>query len=147
MPTPGACDCCASHPLRDNVNLDLTVGKYAAWVLALGFGACMPLSLAPFDWWPLGIVSVGGWFWLLFKTPANGVVLGLAYGVGKFAVGVSWVYVSINVYGGVPPPLALFFVGMFVLTLSLFTMAQAWLYVWAKQSRPTALPPDRKSVV
>ena len=112
-----------------------------AWVLALGFGACMPLSLAPFDWWPLGIVSVGGWFWLLFKTTTNGVVLGLAYGVGKFAVGVSWVYVSINVYGGAPPPLALFLVSLFVLTLSLFTMAQAWLYVWATQSRPTALPP------
>ena len=100
----------------------------------------MPLSLAPFDWWPLGVVSVAGWFWLLFQSPTNGLALGLAYGIGKFAVGVSWVYVSIHVYGNAPPPLAALLVGLFVLTLSLFTMAQAWVYSWAVKSVSGTLP-------
>ena len=90
------------------------------------------MTLAPFDWWPLGLVSIGGWFWLLNRRAAPAWALGFAYGLGKFGVGVSWVYVSIHTYGNASPPLAAMLVALFVAGLSLFTLAHARLYAWLR---------------
>ena len=102
--------------------------QLGALTLALGFGALLPLSLAPFGWWPLGLASIAGWLWLLDRSPAGAAALGFAYGVGKYGVGVSWVYVSIHLYGGASPVLAGFLVLLFVCGLALFTLLQGWLY-------------------
>ena len=104
----------------------------------MGFGALLPLSLAPFGWWPLGLMSIAGWLWLLDRSAA-GAALGFAYGVGKYGVGVSWVYVSIHLYGGASPVLAGFLVLLFVCGLALFTLLQGWLYVLLRASPPVPL--------
>ncbi|MBX3706235.1 MAG: apolipoprotein N-acyltransferase [Pseudomonadales bacterium] len=106
-----------------------------SYLLALVAGALLPLSLAPFGYWPLGIVSLGLWFAVLGRTrpgsPAGrghrprAWLLGWLFGVGKYAVGASWVYVSINVYGHAPPWLAGLLVVLFVGGLALFTLANA----------------------
>ena len=101
-------------------------------VAALACGALLPLTLAPFNWWPLGLVSIGGWFWLLNRSTAPAWALGLAYGFGKFGVGVSWVYVSIHTYGNASPSLATLLVLIFVAGMSLFTLAHARLYAWLR---------------
>ena len=114
---------------------------FKALTLAIVLGALLPLSLAPFGWWPLGLVSIAGWFWLLGRGAlsrgaqgnpshkwAGGAALGFAYGVGKYGVGVSWVYVSIHLYGGASPLLAGFLVLLFVCGLALFTLLQGCLY-------------------
>ncbi|MYK27559.1 MAG: apolipoprotein N-acyltransferase, partial [Gammaproteobacteria bacterium] len=106
--------------------------KALTLLAALACGALLPLTLAPFDWWPLGLVSIGGWFWLLNHSTAPAWALGFAYGLGKFGVGVSWVYVSIHTYGNASPPLATFLVLIFVAGLSLFTLAHARLYAWLR---------------
>ncbi|MDH3641266.1 MAG: apolipoprotein N-acyltransferase, partial [Gammaproteobacteria bacterium] len=98
------------------------------YLLAAACGALLPLSLAPFDLWPLGLVAVGGWFALLLRSESSGLLLGWAFGVGKYAVGVSWVYVSINVYGNAPPLLAAFLVVLFAGGLALFPMLNGWLF-------------------
>ncbi len=116
---------------------DTTIGIV---VSALACGLLLPLTLAPFDWWPLGIVSIGGWFWLLNRHPHRAALLGFAYGIGKFAAGVSWVYVSMRLYAGASVPLACALVALFVAGLSLFTLSQGWLY-----ARVRALP-NRRSV-
>ena len=95
---------------------------------ALAAGSLLPLSLAPFDWWPVGILSIAAWFWLLTRSPQRALALGYAYGLGKFGVGVSWIYVSIHLYGNAAPWLAAGLVLMFVGGLSLFTLLQAWTY-------------------
>ncbi|HEX7038037.1 MAG TPA: apolipoprotein N-acyltransferase [Pseudomonadales bacterium] len=97
-------------------------------LLALAFGALLPLSLAPFGYWPLGLVSLAGWFALLRRPGANGALLGWLYGVGKYGVGASWVYVSIHVYGNAAPPLAAFLVVLFVAGLALFPLVNGWLF-------------------
>jgi apolipoprotein N-acyltransferase len=97
-------------------------------LLALACGALVPLSLAPFGWWPLGLVAVGGWFALLQSSDRGGLLLGWLFGVGKYAAGVSWIYVSINVYGNAPPPLAAFLVALFAGGLALFPMVNAWVF-------------------
>lgn len=106
--------------------------------LALAFGALLPLSLAPFDLWPLGAVSVAGWFYLLYREPSRCWLLGWFYGVGKYAVGASWIYVSINRFGNAPPPLAAFLVVLFVAGLALFPLLNAWLFQRFRNGRPLA---------
>lgn len=114
-------------------------GALSGPALALGCGALLPLALAPFDWWPLCILSIGGWFWLLNRYPHNAALLGFAFGVGKFGVGVSWVYVSMRLYGGASVPLAVFLVTLFVAGLSVFTLLQGWLYVRVANRRGALL--------
>ena len=111
--------------------------KTLSLLAALASGALLPLTLAPFDWWPLGLVSIGGWFWLLNRRAAPAWALGFAYGLGKFGVGVSWVYVSIHTYGNASPPLAAMLVLLFVAGLSLFTLAHARLYAWLRIEHPS----------
>ncbi|NBC23932.1 MAG: apolipoprotein N-acyltransferase [Gammaproteobacteria bacterium] len=109
-----------------------------AWpsAAALVCGALLPLSLAPFGFWPLGILALAGWFALLRRPDANGAWLGWLFGVGKYGVGASWVYVSIHVYGNAPPPLAAFLVVLFVAGLALFTLANGWLFTRLATRRP-----------
>lgn len=83
-------------------------------------------------------MSIAGWLWLLDRSAA-GAALGFAYGVGKYGVGVSWVYVSIHLYGGASPVLAGFLVLLFVCGLALFTLLQGWLYVLLRASPPVPL--------
>lgn len=98
-------------------------------LIALICGAILPLSLAPFGLWPLGAVAIAGWFLALERVAGRGFLVGWLFGVGKYAVGVSWVYVSINVYGNAPPPLAAMLVALFVAGLALFSAANAWIYL------------------
>ena len=97
-------------------------------------GALLTLSLAPFEFWPLGLVSVAAFFYLLQITPGHGLLLGWLFGVGKYATGVWWVYVSIHEHGHAPMPLALFLTALFVGGLSLFSMVNGWLFCRFKQT-------------
>jgi apolipoprotein N-acyltransferase len=112
-------------------------------LLALLCGALLPLSLAPFHLWPLGLVALLGWFALLRRSAADeragaasGAALGWWFGVGKYGVGASWVYVSIHVYGNASPPLAAFLVVLFVAGLALFPLVNGWLFRRLCSGRP-----------
>lgn len=107
-----------------------------SYLLALACGALLPLSLAPFGYWPLGLAAVAGWFAVLRRPGVNGALAGWLFGLGKYAVGASWVYVSIHVYGNAAPPLAVFLVVLFVAGLALFTLANGWLFQRLAGGRP-----------
>jgi apolipoprotein N-acyltransferase len=75
--------------------------------LAALLGALTPLGFAPIGWFPMPILTLAGLFWLVRAArPGEAFRLGWAYGLGMFLLGVSWVYVSISTYGGMPAPLA-----------------------------------------
>jgi len=95
------------------------------YLIALVAGALLPLSLAPFGFWPLGILAIGAWFWVLARPGGRDWLLGWLFGVGKYLAGASWVYVSINVYGQAPPLLAGSLVLLFVAGLALFPLVNA----------------------
>jgi len=77
------------------------------FLLAVVLGALTPLGYAPFVWFPLPILTLAGLFWLARKaTPGRAFLLGWGYAFALFLVGVSWVYISISTYGGMPAPIA-----------------------------------------
>ena len=90
-------------------------------LLALGAGVLNALAFAPFNWWPLGLASFAVLFsvWL-FSSPRLGFWSGLAFGLGQFGLGVSWMYVSLNTYGGMPPVMAGFSIFLVIAMLSLY---------------------------
>ena len=107
-------------------------------LLALGAGAAFPLGLAPFDWWPVTLAAAGALFWLLCRGDARPLVLGWLFGVGKYGVGASWIYVSIHDYGAAPPLLAGLLVAVFVAGMAVFHAAAAWVFVRLRPPRPVA---------
>jgi len=89
-----------------------------AGILAVG-------GFAPLGFWPLPIVSLAVLFALLARTTSvrAGFVIGLVWGLGFFISGVSWVFVSLSVYGGMATWLAALATFLFCALLALFPAA------------------------
>ncbi len=99
-------------------------------VLALAAGTGFSFGLAPFDWWPSLIGSILLLQWLLHGVSVRqGLAIFYAYGVGFYAVGISWVFVSIHEHGGASVLLAGLLVLLFVLAMALFFLAQGYIYL------------------
>ena len=92
-----------------------------AWPMAALLGALAVAGFAPLGWFPLPILSLAGLFLLARDAaPGHAFRLGWSYGLGLFLTGVSWVYVSISTYGGMPAPLAALATGLFCAFIALF---------------------------
>ena len=61
--------------------------------------------------------------WQGALRPRAAARLGFAFGVGLFGTGVSWVYVAIHTFGGMPAPLAAIGTAVFVAYVALFPAA------------------------
>ena len=69
-------------------------------LLCLLAGSIFTLGLAPFDLKLLSVASMALFaFALAGQSWRPSLLLGWCFGLGFFGAGVSWVYVSINVYG------------------------------------------------
>ena len=89
-------------------------------LVSLLAGALMPLSLAPLDWAPLALVSPALLAYLCHQlTPREIFRISYSYGFGLFAVGASWVHVSIHEYAYTPLPLSVAMTTAFVAFLAL----------------------------
>ncbi len=90
-------------------------------------GALAPVAFAPFGWWFVAPLALGWFFALLPGSSARRrALLGFAFGVGLFGVGVSWVYISLHTFGDMPVPLAVACVAGFVAVLALYPALAAW---------------------
>lgn len=99
------------------------IGQLPGWlaaVLSLLCGALQPLALAPFHIWPPALLGLAGLALLLFKAPPGRAFrLAMAFGIGLYGVGASWVYVAINQFGHASWLLAALLTALFVLFLAL----------------------------
>ncbi len=103
--------------------------RLVLWLAPLA-GALVTLSLAPFDIWPAGILSLVLYSYLLCTCSAKQALWrGWLYGLGLFGTGVSWVYVSIHVHGNASVPLAAGLTVAFCAALALLHALFAWTYV------------------
>ena len=100
-------------------------------------GAVAALSFAPLRL-PL-LMLAAMLVWMLFTARAatwkQGFAVGIAFGLGFFLVGVSWVYVSMHVYGQMPMPLAALATFLFAAYLALFPAAASAGAVWLRNRR------------
>ncbi|MEA3194947.1 MAG: apolipoprotein N-acyltransferase, partial [Betaproteobacteria bacterium] len=112
-------------------------------VIALLAGAASVLAFSPAGFFPLALLSFAVMIhpWMT-ATPRGAFRTGYAFGLGLFVAGVSWIYVSMHNFGGMPMPLAAAATLLFCAFLALFPAAAGWL-----QARIPAQPSVRACLV
>ena len=105
------------------------VEALASSLLPIIAGVLFVPALAPLSAWPLALLSIAALVYLMHRpSKQSAFLIGWLYGVGFFGGGASWVYVSINVYGQAPPPLAGALTATFCLGLAILTGLQMAFY-------------------
>ena len=108
---------------------NILIKKLILIFLAVGAGALITLSLSPFN---LSYFSVLGCLLLLVildKIPTNSSFwIGWLFGIGLFGFGVSWISVSIDLYGGASALLAWALTLIFCVSLGLFYAIFSYIY-------------------
>jgi apolipoprotein N-acyltransferase len=98
------------------------------FLTAFAAGAATVLAFAPAGLFPLALLTlaalVHAWS---DAAPRRAFWTGYAFGLGLFGTGVSWVYVSLHDFGGMPMPLAALATALFCAFLALFPGAAGWL--------------------
>lgn len=96
-------------------------------------------AFAPLRFYPLALLTLA---WLIHlwsaASPRRCFITGFCFGLGLFGAGVSWIYVSLHEFGGMPAVLAAFATFVVCAFLALFPAAAAWL-----QARVPASAPER----
>lgn len=89
-------------------------------LLAPVAGALIPFSLAPYNWWGLGLLSVVYLGAVTYReTGRRCFALAIAFGLGMYGFGASWVYISISQFGSTSVPLSFLLTSLFVTGLAL----------------------------
>jgi apolipoprotein N-acyltransferase len=97
-------------------------------VIAFLGGAASVLAFAPFELQPIAFLTFALLVHLWAHAPPRRCAwTGFWFGLGFFGAGVSWVYVSLHQFGGMPAPLAAFATVVFCAFLALFPAAAGWL--------------------
>lgn len=101
---------------------------FRAGLIALLAGAATVLAFAPAGVFPLALFTfallIDQW---MRASPRQAFFSGYWFGLGMFGAGVSWVYVSLHNFGGMPLPLAALATLLFCAFLALFPAAAGWL--------------------
>ncbi|QYJ96824.1 apolipoprotein N-acyltransferase [Shewanella alkalitolerans] len=99
-------------------------------VLAYLAGASTALGFAPYALWPIYPLAMA--FALGHSrrlTPKQTFLYWLSFGFGCFSVGISWVHVSIDTYGGLPLIASLGLMAILALYLALYPALAAYLSI------------------
>jgi len=97
-------------------------------VIAFLGGAASVLAFAPFGLQPVALLTFAWLVHLWMRAPPRRCAWsGFWFGLGLAGAGVSWVYVSLHQFGGMPAPLAAFATVAFCAFLALFPAAAGWL--------------------
>lgn len=97
--------------------------------LSLAAGALITLSFAPFDYWFIGLIALSLFACLLHQQSLRSVIWrSFGFGVGLYAAGVHWIYVSIHNFGGASPLLAGALVLIFACFMSVVFCAPFYIY-------------------
>lgn len=109
-------------------------------VAAFAIGAATVFGFAPFELFPLPLVSLAVLFelWRRADMPRRAAMLGFAWGLGCFLAGVSWVYVSLHDVGGMAMPIAIAATLAFCAVLALFPALAGYVFGRWRSGRPWA---------
>jgi apolipoprotein N-acyltransferase len=90
-------------------------------------GAATVIAFAPLGVYPVALITFAYLAHRWHEAPARCFMTGFWFGLGFFLAGVSWVYVSMSEFGGMPAPLAAFSTLFFCAFLALFPAIAGWL--------------------
>lgn len=103
---------------------------------ALIAGCFLPFAFSPHGVWPLAIVCPAVLLHLWLKQNARqAFISGWLFGLGFFAVGVWWVFISIHEFGNTNAVLAFILTALFVIFLGFWFGVQGLLFHWLNRSR------------
>ncbi len=104
------------------------------------FGALAPFALAPYDIWPLAIVSLAALCYYITEKTTNSVYFSaVCFNLGLFLSGVSWLYISIHEHGFVAAPLALIATLLFCAFLAVVSSLPFFAWSLVPQNRSWTL--------
>ena len=107
--------------------MSIASGKLLTGLVALLCGGALPLGLAPFGWYPFTVLALAALAALLCAArPRDALLRAWLFGLGQFGVGVSWVYISIYLYGQASLVLSIGVMLLLVGFLALFPALMAW---------------------
>ncbi len=85
------------------------------------FGATLNLAFAPYRYLAVAPLMLALWYGVLAGVSWRRAGLrGFLFGVGLFAFGVPWTYLTLSRFGGMPPPIAALACALFVSVLSVY---------------------------
>ncbi|MCE9686278.1 apolipoprotein N-acyltransferase [Shewanella sp. AS16] len=95
---------------------------------AFAVGASTALSFAPYSLWPIYPLALAFALWQsrALSARASGYYW-LSFGFGSFALGISWVHVSMAKFGGLPLPVSLGLMALLAAYLSLYPALAGYL--------------------
>ncbi len=98
-------------------------------VSAVLLGSITVLGYAPFYLYPATILALAGLFYLWHRETSikRMAWLGFAFGMGLFGAGISWLYISLHDFGGMPMLPAALATAAFCAFLALFPTAVGYL--------------------
>lgn len=103
--------------------------KYIYLIKACFAGLLLPLGFAPFHLPGLAILGLAILFAeLQNKSYKKSAVSALVFGLSFMGFGVSWIFVSIHLYGNLNTILSAFITAIFILYLSIFYVIQALVF-------------------
>jgi apolipoprotein N-acyltransferase len=101
------------------------ITTYSVAIIA---GAALAFAFAPLALYPLAVICPALLLRLcLDYPPQRAFFIGLLFGIGFFSVGVSWVFISIHVFGHSSIFISILITALFILILALFIALQAYL--------------------
>ena len=111
----------------------------------LALGSVHALSFAPWPAWWLQLISLSTLIFLwLRRVPGDhkldGLLLPFSFGIGWFGLGISWLYISMHRYGGMPAPIAATAVLLLSIVLTLFTSAAYGVAKYVDRDRRDGMP-------
>lgn len=98
---------------------------------ALLAGAALTFSFAPYQLWWLALLCPAALMalWTRANTPREGAWLGFAFGLGLYAAGTWWLYISVRVFGQAPLWVALLVMSALVLIMAAYQAALGYAVV------------------
>ena len=92
-------------------------------------GALLPLAFSPYHYSVIAILSLAYLFYTVLNSiPRDAGLFGYAFGFGMFGIGVNWLHISINLFGGVNLAGALIITFALVAFLSLYPALVTYVY-------------------
>jgi apolipoprotein N-acyltransferase len=112
-------------------------GCWRQRLAALLAGAVLTAAFAPHNLWGLAVLAPAAllllWRWA--PTPREGAWLGWLFGIGLYATGTWWLYISIRVIGQAPILIALLVMGALVLLMAAYQAGLGYVVVRWLQPR------------